>query len=103
MAAAPAPTRHAGLRPTRLGGTFLILTLLTLIGCINYSLSLGYLITFLLAGIWIVTAAYLLRAARAVQVRVTPRLARWPARSPATACSLKPFPAQPAGSPLLPP
>ncbi|EYB68458.1 transglutaminase [Deinococcus phoenicis] len=57
------PTR---LRPTRLGLAFLGLTVVTLVGCINYALSLGYAVTFLLGGVWVVTAAHATRAGRAV-------------------------------------
>ncbi|WP_135227851.1 transglutaminaseTgpA domain-containing protein [Deinococcus fonticola] len=67
-------TRPAGvrLRPTRLGTAFFGLVLLTLIGCINYSLSLGYGLTFLLGGVWIITAAQALRAVRLLGVTVLP-------------------------------
>ncbi|WP_019008298.1 transglutaminaseTgpA domain-containing protein [Deinococcus aquatilis] len=58
------------LRPTRMGSGFLLLTLLTLVGCVNYSLSLGYGATFLLAGIWAVTAGGAMRAGRALSVRL---------------------------------
>ncbi|MFD1730951.1 hypothetical protein ACFSC4_07440 [Deinococcus malanensis] len=52
------------LRPTRFGLGFLLLVVLTLIGCVNYGLSLGYGLTFLLSGVWIMTAAPLNRVAR---------------------------------------
>lgn len=65
------------LRPTRLGLAFLGLVLLTLVGCINYALSLGYGLTFLLGGLWIITAAQVLRAARLLSgVVVAPAQAR---------------------------
>lgn len=60
------------LRPTRLGAAFLGLVLLTLVGCINYSLSLGYGLTFLLGGVWVITAAQALRAVRLLSVTVLP-------------------------------
>lgn len=62
--------RTARLRPTRLGAAFLGLVLLTLVGCINYSLSLGYGLTFLLGGVWIITAAQALRAIRLLSLNV---------------------------------
>ena len=53
MASAPSPS--GTLRPTRLGVAFLGLTLVTLVGCINYALGLGYAVTFLLGlVIWLV-------------------------------------------------
>ncbi|KQR36239.1 transglutaminaseTgpA domain-containing protein [Deinococcus sp. Leaf326] len=60
----PTPT----LRPTRLGTLFLVLVVLTLIGCVNYGLSLGYGLTFLLGGVWVIGAAQALRAVRGVRV-----------------------------------
>ena len=60
------------LWPTRFGWAFLGLVLLTLIGCINYALSLGYGLTFLLSGVWIVTAAQARRAARTLSLSVQP-------------------------------
>ncbi|GGR81630.1 transglutaminaseTgpA domain-containing protein [Deinococcus sedimenti] len=56
--------------PTGFGGAFLLLILLTLIGCVNYALSLGYGLTFLLAGVWVLSAAQALRAARELTVTV---------------------------------
>lgn len=61
-----------GLRPTRFGLAFLGLVLLTLVGCINYGLSLGYGLTFLLGGVWIITATQASRAARGVLVQLVP-------------------------------
>ncbi|WP_343216545.1 transglutaminaseTgpA domain-containing protein [Deinococcus aestuarii] len=60
------------LRPTRLGLAFLGLILLTLVGCINYALSLGYAVTFLLGGVWVVTATQASRAGRALGGTLTP-------------------------------
>ena len=60
------------LWPTRFGWAFLGLVLLTLIGCINYALSLGYGLTFLLSGVWLVTAAQARRAARTLSLNVQP-------------------------------
>ncbi|MGX9686215.1 transglutaminaseTgpA domain-containing protein [Deinococcus wulumuqiensis] len=64
--------RRPALWPTRFGWAFLGLVLLTLIGCINYALSLGYGLTFLLVGVWIVTAAQARRAARTLSLTVQP-------------------------------
>ena len=60
------------LRPTGFGLAFLILILLTLIGCVNYGLSLGYGLTFLLGGVWVITAAQALRSARNLTLTVRP-------------------------------
>ncbi|GGK86357.1 transglutaminaseTgpA domain-containing protein [Deinococcus radiotolerans] len=54
--------------PTGFGVAFLLLVALTLIGCVNYALSLGYGLTFLLAGVWVLAAAQALRAARDLSV-----------------------------------
>jgi transglutaminase-like putative cysteine protease/uncharacterized protein (DUF58 family) len=62
----PSPAPSPRLRPTRLGVAFLGLILVTLIGCANYALSLGYAVTFLLGGVWVVTAAHATRAGRAL-------------------------------------
>lgn len=72
----PAPASRLSaalkLRPTGFGLAFLILILLTLIGCVNYGLSLGYGLTFLLGGVWVITAAQALRAARSLTLEVRP-------------------------------
>ena len=60
------------LRPSRTGLGFLLALLLTLVGCINYDLSLGYALTFLLAGVWVTGTAFALRQAREVEVRLRP-------------------------------
>ncbi|CAM3292123.1 Transglutaminase-like domain-containing protein [Deinococcus saxicola] len=57
------------LRPTRFGLAFLVLVTLTLVGCINYGLSLGYGLTFLLGGVWVMASTGVARAAR--QIRLT--------------------------------
>ncbi|KEF33414.1 transglutaminase [Deinococcus sp. RL] len=67
---APAPPPSGSLRPTRLGTAFLGLTLVTLVGCINYALGLGYAVTFLLAGVWVAAAAQALRVGRGLSGRV---------------------------------
>lgn len=56
------------LRPTRFGWAFLGLTVLTLIGCINYGLSLGYGLTFLLSAVWVTGAAQARRLARSLSL-----------------------------------
>ncbi|GHG03652.1 transglutaminase [Deinococcus piscis] len=58
------------LRPTRSGLGFLLAVLLSLVGCINYDLSLGYALTFLLGGVWVTSAAYAARQAHEVTVRL---------------------------------
>ncbi|ACO46597.1 transglutaminaseTgpA domain-containing protein [Deinococcus deserti] len=65
-------TTGLSLRPTRFGLGFLLLVVLTLIGCVNYGLSLGYGLTFLLSGVWIMTAAPLNRVARGLTVHLDP-------------------------------
>ena len=42
------------LKPTRFGWVYLAFVMLSLLGCINYQLSLGYLLCFLLASVWLV-------------------------------------------------
>lgn len=59
-------------RPTRFGLGFLLLVLLTLVGCINYGLSLGYGLTFLLAGVWVISAAQVGRGARGLHLTLIP-------------------------------
>ncbi|MFK7604067.1 transglutaminaseTgpA domain-containing protein [Deinococcus sp. SM5_A1] len=63
----PQPTPR--LIPTRFGLAFLLLVTLTLVGCINYGLSLGYGLTFLLGGVWVMASTGVARAAR--QIRLT--------------------------------
>lgn len=58
--------------PTRFGAAFALLSLLTLVGCINYLLSLGYALTFLLLSIWIVGAVHASRSLTGVSLRLTP-------------------------------
>ena len=57
--------------PTRFGGAFVLLSLLTLVGCINYLLSLGYALTFLLLSVWVVCAVHASRALVGAGVNVT--------------------------------
>lgn len=68
----PLDTAAGRLRPTRAGLGFLLAVLLSLVGCINYDLSLGYALTFLLAGVWVTGAAYAARQAREAEVRLLP-------------------------------
>ena len=53
--------RRVYVLPTRQGITFAISLLLMLIGSINYNLSLGYVLTFLLAGMGIVSILHTFR------------------------------------------
>ena len=62
----PAPR----LTPTRFGLAFLLLVTLTLVGCINYGLSLGYGLTFLLGGVWVMASTGVGRAARQVRLEL---------------------------------
>ncbi|ADV66631.1 DUF58 domain-containing protein [Deinococcus maricopensis] len=67
---APAWLRRLPVQPTRFGLAFAALTLLTFIGCVNYQLSLGYFLTFLLGGVWVVSAGEAWRAARLARADV---------------------------------
>lgn len=69
----PAGTVTLRAWPTGFGAAFLGLIVLTLIGCVNYALSLGYGLTFLLGGVWVLAAGQALRAARDLTVRVQAR------------------------------
>lgn len=53
--------RRVYVLPTRHGVTFALALLVMLIGSINYSLSLGYVLTFLLAGIGVVSILHTFR------------------------------------------
>ena len=53
--------RRIYILPTRAGLLFASTVLLMLLGCVNYNLSLGYLITFLLAGAGIVSILHTFR------------------------------------------
>ncbi|GEM44751.1 DUF58 domain-containing protein [Deinococcus cellulosilyticus] len=48
------PGKPLLLNPTRFGWVYLAFVMLSLLGCINYQLSLGYLLCFLLASTWLV-------------------------------------------------
>ena len=54
--------------PTRFGGAFVLVALLTLVGCINYLLSLGYALTFLLLSVWVVCAVHASRVPGGAEV-----------------------------------
>lgn len=60
--------RTPRLTPTRFGLAFLLLVTLTLVGCINYGLSLGYGLTFLLGGVWVMASTGVARAARQIRL-----------------------------------
>src|SRR5215470_2709779 len=53
--------RRVYILPTRPGVTFGLALILMLIGSINYNLSLGYVLTFLLAGVGIVSILHTFR------------------------------------------
>lgn len=69
-AAARAPRIY--VYPTRFGLGFALAAILTLIGCINYALSLGYALTFLLLAVWIVSAAHASHAQVGVRLELRP-------------------------------
>ncbi|MFC6617057.1 hypothetical protein [Deinococcus radiophilus] len=48
----------------------MLAVLISLVGCVNYDLSLGYALTFLLAGVWVTSAAYAARQAREVEAQL---------------------------------
>ena len=56
--------------PTRFGGAFVLVVLLTLLGCINYLLSLGYALTFLLLSVWVVCAVHASRSLGGVKAEL---------------------------------
>ncbi|GGQ94879.1 DUF58 domain-containing protein [Deinococcus ruber] len=70
--AAPARAPRIYVLPTRFGGAFVLFALLTLIGCINYLLSLGYALTFLLLGVWVVGAVSASRVLTGLHLELTP-------------------------------
>jgi len=61
--------RRVYILPTRQGLTFGLALVLMLIGSINYNLSLGYVLTFLLAGIGVVTILHTFRNLAHLYVR----------------------------------
>ncbi|WP_424949421.1 DUF58 domain-containing protein [Deinococcus sp.] len=66
------PQPRVYVLPTRFGAAFVAVSLLTLVGCINYLLSLGYALTFLLLSVWVVCAVHASRALTGAAVSVTP-------------------------------
>ncbi|MBB6098115.1 uncharacterized protein (DUF58 family) [Deinobacterium chartae] len=58
-------------RPTRFGWGFALTTVLMLIGCINYMLSLGYFLTFLLMALWLTSAVHAARSLRGLRASAT--------------------------------
>ena len=60
--------RRIYILPTRAGLLFGSTVLLMLVGCVNYNLSLGYVITFLLAGAGIVSILHTFRNLASLQV-----------------------------------
>lgn len=70
----PAPIvlsqRRVFVMPTRNGTVFAAVVMLLLIGSINYSLSLGYALTFLLGGLGVVAILHAFR--NLAQLRITP-------------------------------
>lgn len=58
--------------PTRFGWVYLAFCLLTLIGCINYQLSLGYMLCFLLFSVWFGAWVEAARQLQGLQVQCQP-------------------------------
>jgi uncharacterized protein (DUF58 family) len=61
--------RRVYVLPTRQGLMFAVSLLLMLIGSINYNLSLGYVLTFLLAGVGVVSILHTFRNLVRIQIR----------------------------------
>ncbi|MBI1395816.1 MAG: DUF58 domain-containing protein [Betaproteobacteria bacterium] len=61
--------RKVYILPSRLGAFFCVTLMLMLLGSINYSLSLGYLLTFLLAGLGVTTMLHAWRNLTGIEVR----------------------------------
>lgn len=61
--------RRVYILPTRAGVTFGITILLMLVGAINYNLSLGYILTFLLAGMGVVSILHTWRNLAGIGLR----------------------------------
>ncbi len=76
---APATHFSRGPRvyPTRFGAAFLGVALLTLIGCVNYQLSLGYLVTFTLLGLWVAAAVSASRTLGGLSLSASPPESAW--------------------------
>lgn len=75
-APSPAPwileRRNVYILPTRQGVFFAVTLLVILLGAINYSNSLGYFLTFLLASIGLLGMIYTYRNLLQLQIRLTP-------------------------------
>ena len=76
---APATHFSKGPRvyPTRFGAAFLGVALLTLIGCVNYQLSLGYLVTFVMLGLWVAGAVAASRTLSGLTLSAAPPETAW--------------------------
>ena len=70
-------SRGPRVYPTRFGAAFLGVAVLTLIGCVNYQLSLGYLVTFLMVGLWVVGAVSASRTLSGLTLRAAPPESAW--------------------------
>lgn len=70
-------SRGPRVYPTRFGAAFLLTALLTLIGCVNYQLSLGYLVTFLMLGLWVVGAVSASRSLSGLTLSAAPPQSAW--------------------------
>ena len=76
-----APATHFSRGPrvytTRFGAAFVLTALLTLIGCVNYQLSLGYLVTFLMLGLWVSGAVAASRSLSGLTLSAAPPDTAW--------------------------
>lgn len=70
-------SRGPRVYPTRFGAAFLGMSLLTLVGCVNYQLSLGYLLTFLLLGLWVSGAVAAARSLSGLRLSAAPPEEAW--------------------------
>ncbi|WP_293909514.1 DUF58 domain-containing protein [Deinococcus sp.] len=70
-------SRGPRVYPTRFGAAFLGASVLTLIGCVNYQLSLGYLVTFLMLGLWVVGAVSASRSLSGLTLRAAAPESAW--------------------------
>ena len=94
---APATHFSKGPRvyPTRYGAAFLGVALLTLVGCINYQLSLGYLVTFLMLGLWVGGAVSASRTLSGLGLRASAPDSAWAGQTAAFSVSVTNTSAQP--------
>ena len=70
-------SRGPRLYPTRFGASFLLVAVLTLIGCVNYQLSLGYLVTFVMLGLWVSGAVSASRSLSGLTLIAAPPDTAW--------------------------